>query len=346
MLRFPDDREPAVFTGLVRTDIDRHSAPAADFRAASTGRGDSIRRADRPPIESDHVVESIASPHAATVLGSHGDLCVGTSSGAGVSPSRAADDDGQVLASRPVQPGAAASEQRVRHFVAVVVGIDSLTFQGQRTTLDELPAMLERVPDREHTVLELAYSDGDVTIRQFNEVQFQLMELVTKLGFEYLSMTGEHPASYQGKPDRMVDVPATQPDRILPALTPAPVSQLTHQLDFHFGQVQFAPGDTINITEVRGTSDNMMVDGTYQVKGTYTLASHDHATLAVSVSAKDPKDARGYWCADQTIRITKGSGTFTLTERLACEGYPHISFYGDNGAIGGVYFGTGSWIWQ
>jgi beta-lactamase regulating signal transducer with metallopeptidase domain len=270
--------------------------------------------------------------------------------GAGVSPSRAADDDGQIPTSRPAEPGTgqtsgiAVPEQRIRHFVAVVVGIDSLAFQGQPTRIDQLPTLLQSVPDRGHTVLELAYSSGDVTMRRFNEVQSQLMELVTQFGFEYLSMTGEHPSSYKGKPDRFVASPATQVANILPALTPAPNSQLTHPLDFRLGQTQFLPGDSITITEVRGTSDHFEVDGTYQVKGTYTLASVDHATLALSVSAKDSKNARGYWGAKQTVNITRGSGTFTLTERMGCEGYPHVSFYTETASIGGVYFGTGAWL--
>jgi beta-lactamase regulating signal transducer with metallopeptidase domain len=264
--------------------------------------------------------------------------------GAGISQSHAADDGSKAPAPRPVAPAIAASEQRIRHFVAVVVGIDNLNFQGQRTTFDELPTLLERVPDRKHTVLELAYSDGNVTIRRFNEVQFQLMEFVTQFGFEYLSMTGEHPASYMGKPDRIVVAPTTQPDHVLPALTPAPVSELMYLLDFRLGKNQFLPGDSIIITEVRANSDSFKVDGTYQVKGTYTLASHANATLALSVTAKDPKNGWGNWGGKQTVTIYKGSGEFTLTERMGCEGYPHISFYDGDSDFGGVYFGTGSWI--
>jgi len=269
--------------------------------------------------------------------------------GAGISPSRAADDGAQILATRPAEPGiglppgTVAPEQGIRHFVAVVIGLDGLTFRGQQATLDTLPSLLERVSDREHTVLELAYASGDVTVGQFNEVQARLMSLVTQFGFEYLSLTGQHPASYRGAPDQIVVLSPAQPFPVYPSLAPAPSSQLTHLLDFRLGQTQFTPRDSITITEVRGTSDKFAVDGTFRVKGTYTLVSHDHATLALSVSARDPKYARGYWGEKQTIKINRGSGTFTLTERIACEGYPHVSFYTDGGSIGGVYFGTGSW---
>jgi hypothetical protein len=270
--------------------------------------------------------------------------------GAGVSPSRAADDNSQIPTSRPAEPGTGqasgimAAEQRVRHFVAVVVGVDSLTCRGQQATIDGLPRLLERVPDRQHTVLELAYSSGDVTVGQFNEVQSRLVDLVTRFGFEYLSLTGQHPADYGGAPDQIVVLPAAQPPQILPALTPAPVSQLTHIIPIQIGQSGFKPGDSIVITEVRGTSDHFEVDGTYQVKGTYTLASHDHATLSISVSAKDPRNAWGYTSKKQSINVTRGSGTFTVAERMACEGYPHLSFNGDDGHFGDMYFGAGSWI--
>lgn len=243
-----------------------------------------------------------------------------------------------------VAAGHGAQALRIRHFVMLIVDVNGITFQGRKTTLDQLTFLLNQIPDRQQTVLQLGYASGDVTMRQFSEVQDRATQLVTQLGFEYLSLTGEHPANSMGSPDRMVAAPGAQPPVILPALTPAPVSELTHVVQFQLGQSQFLPGDKITITEVRATSDHFEVDGTYQVTGTYTLASHDSATLALSVTAKDPKNAWGNWGTKQAITIHKGSGTFTLTERMPCEGGPHISFYADSGTIGGVYFGTGSWV--
>jgi beta-lactamase regulating signal transducer with metallopeptidase domain len=246
----------------------------------------------------------------------------------------------RILSSEP-QPS---QNWSVRHSVALVVGVDGLTFRGQPTTIDKLPGLLQTVPDRANTVLELAYASGEVTMSRFSEVQNRASELATDYGYAYLSLSGQHPTDYKGSPDQMILISGAEPMKILPAMTPAPVSELTHVIPIQIGESGFKPGDSIVITEVRGTSDHFEVDGTYQVKGTYTLASRDHATLAISVTAKDLKNGRGYWGDKQSVKITRGSGTFTLTERMACEGYPHISFYADGGSIGGVYFGTGSWI--
>jgi hypothetical protein len=234
----------------------------------------------------------------------------------------------------------------VRHFVALVVSANGLTFQGQPTTIDKLPGLLQAVPDRVNTVLELAYASDDVTMGRFSEVQNRASELATEYGFAYLSLTGQHPADYKGAPDQTILLPGAEPIEILPALTPAPVSELTHVIPIQIGESGFKPGDSIVITEVRGTSDHFEVDGTYQVKGTYTLVSHDHATLSISVSAKDPRNARGYTRKTQSVNITRGSGKFTVTERMACEGYPHLSFNGNDGNFGDMYFGAGSWISQ
>jgi hypothetical protein len=43
---------------------------------------------------------------------------------------------------------------------------------------------------------------------------------------------------------------------------------------FQLGLTQFAPGDSITITDIRGTSDSFAPGSVYQIKGTYTLASH------------------------------------------------------------------------
>jgi hypothetical protein len=192
----------------------------------------------------------------------------------------------------------------------------------------------------------LAYASDDVTMGAFSSVENRAEQLVSQLGFEYLSLVGQHSANTKGSSDEMIPTSASVGGafRVLSALTPAPDSQLTHVLQIQLGKTSVHPGDSLVITEVRGTSDKFEVDGTYQVKGTYTLTSHDTATLALSVTAKDPKNGWGNWGGKQTITIKKGSGTFTLTERMGCEGYPHVSFYGDGGDFGGVYFGTGSWI--
>ena len=123
----------------------------------------------------------------------------------------------------------------------------------------------------------------------------------------------------------------------------------SHDVQFDLGESQFLPGDHITITEIRGTSDKIAPKNTYQVKGTYTLASAEDADLAVYVTSAvindthhDPYDQR------QTVHITKGSGTFTVTLPFLWKGFPHLSYYptGGGSSFSAQYFGTGETVWN
>jgi hypothetical protein len=220
-------------------------------------------------------------------------------------------------------------------FVRVVVGDNSVMFEGKPTTLDLLPQLLESLADRGDTVLQLAYASNDVKMGWYAQVESQILNDTerSKLGFKYFSEVGLQPIGAQGlrAPD-----PAA-----LPALPQAPVSQLTQIVPFKIGYSDLAGGDRITITEVHGTSDAISPGNTYQVKGTYHLASHDQATLAMSVTATRPQDARGFWASNQSINIQRGDGEFTVYECIPCPGYPHITIYADGKSVSDVYFGTG-----
>jgi hypothetical protein len=124
------------------------------------------------------------------------------------------------------------------------------------------------------------------------------------------------------------------------AMTRSSQTDFPYVVPFEQGAAKFESGDGITITEVRGTSPDML-GGIYRISGTYTLASHENATLAASVTAKKSEDGRGYWNKAQTTTITKGSGTFTLFLPMSIDGWPHISFYGKSSDFGGTYLGTG-----
>jgi len=111
-------------------------------------------------------------------------------------------------------------------------------------------------------------------------------------------------------------------------------------ISFQQGATQFLPGDRINITEVRGTSRDMQ-GGVCRISGTYTLVSHDRATLAASVTARNAADGIGPWNTAQTLTIKKGTGDFVLLLPISIEGWPHVSFYGEVSDFGGNYIGTG-----
>jgi len=129
--------------------------------------------------------------------------------------------------------------------------------------------------------------------------------------------------------------------------TPIPVAaadDFPHVVKFELGDTEFAPGDHIEITEVRGTAAALSINQTYSVSGKYTLSSSDEAELALFVTLRDSTPSK----VDhkQRVRITKGSGTFRLDKTMDAEGYPHVSFYPvpSGSSFGGVYFGTGQWL--
>jgi hypothetical protein len=115
------------------------------------------------------------------------------------------------------------------------------------------------------------------------------------------------------------------------------------KVPFELGAARFADGDQIQIEEIHGTSGKFEPGNIYWIKGTYTLSSHDKASLAAFTTAKEAKDGTGPIWKVQTVVVKRGSGTFTLLLPMSCEGWPHVSFYTDGGGegFGGVYFGTG-----
>ncbi len=98
-------------------------------------------------------------------------------------------------------PGGASSEQpeaRARRFVRLVVGADAMTFQGAPVSWEELPKLLDAVPDRSRTVLELGAASAELPMARMNEVMARLQVLVRELGFEYVSLVGVQPLESKG----------------------------------------------------------------------------------------------------------------------------------------------------
>lgn len=120
-------------------------------------------------------------------------------------------------------------------------------------------------------------------------------------------------------------------------------SQFPYVVKFEQGATKFLKGDKITILEIRGTAETFKPGDIYWIKGTYTLASHEAATFAAFTTAKHAADARSKSYTAQTTKIEKGDGTFALFLPMACEGWPHVSFYStdDGEGFGGNYFGTG-----
>lgn len=102
-----------------------------------------------------------------------------------------------------------------------------------------------------------------------------------------------------------------------------------------------ASGDLITITEVRGPSDTISAGNTYEVRGTYKLASHDKAMLAVyvTVEASAPHTSHPD-LPNQRMIVEKGEGNFTLRFHMWHDGKPHVSFYPAKGgnSFAATYF--------
>jgi serine/threonine protein kinase len=85
-----------------------------------------------------------------------------------------------------------------RKFVRLVLAADRMTFEGRPATWSNLNAMLQAVPDREHTVLEWAVNTDQITVQQQTEWMFKCGELAHRNGFEYASFIGIHPLGSTG----------------------------------------------------------------------------------------------------------------------------------------------------
>jgi len=114
---------------------------------------------------------------------------------------------------------AAGAGSRQRHFVVLVVGMGRMTFEGRETTWQELPALLEKVPDRKRTVLCIAVESDEVTLKQKDEAVGRAGALARQFGFEYLSFVGVHPLGSKGWPSQSLPDAEVQPPQLQKAKT-------------------------------------------------------------------------------------------------------------------------------
>ena len=143
-------------------------------------------------------------------------------------------------------------------------------------------------------------------------------------------------------PRRALTAPPLPP----PVASAAPSDGLTdpvHVVAVQPGDIELQGGDSIEITEVRGTAPRLQAGSLYEVRGRYRLRSHARATLLFSVTTSGAGGVADLGPDSQTT-VTQGDGTFTLRMRVISEGHPHVTFYDDDGRpFGGVYFGHDTW---
>ncbi len=122
------------------------------------------------------------------------------------------------------------------------------------------------------------------------------------------------------------------------AASPSTQAGFPYLIQVEPGATEFAPGDSIVITSVRGNRANLEVGGTYELEGKYTLTSADRADLAWFATEREASGPKPVSDAEHTM-VTKGSGTFRLTKTFADDGWLHVSFYVNGQSHGGIYFG-------
>jgi hypothetical protein len=127
--------------------------------------------------------------------------------------------------------------------------------------------------------------------------------------------------------------------------TPNPPGGVLEQVvEYELGDATFQTGDAITIAEIQGDRSSFQSGGLYRVRGSYTLASRDRATLAFFFTATERGQGSTREGPKATIEVARGSGSFELIREMPYAGWPHISFYpaGGGSSFGGVYFGKGA----
>jgi hypothetical protein len=117
-------------------------------------------------------------------------------------------------------------------------------------------------------------------------------------------------------------------------------TEFPYVIPYELGTSAFPAGDRITITSLRGNRSHLETGGAYLVEGSYTLASAESALLLFSCTTHGPS-GRTPITEGQELKITRGSGTFSLKHVTPCDGWFHVSFYtGNEGhSHGGIYFG-------
>jgi serine/threonine protein kinase/type II secretory pathway pseudopilin PulG len=111
-------------------------------------------------------------------------------------------------------------------------------------------------------------------------------------------------------------------------------TQTEASTNFYIGQTYFPNGDSIEITSVERTGNQMTV------KGHYDLVSADEASLWLNLTATNDDEVPNQAELPQSIHISKGRGDFQLSHSHLVPGLPHVSMYNHHHPFASIYFGT------
>ena len=104
--------------------------------------------------------------------------------------------------------------------------------------------------------------------------------------------------------------------------------------NFSIGQTWFPQGDSIEITSVE-RSENQMT-----VKGHYNLVSADEASLWLNITATNNDEVPNQTELTQSVHLSKGTGDFELSRSHLVPGLPHVSMYNNHHSFADIYFGN------
>ena len=141
------------------------------------------------------------------------------------------------------------------------------------------------------------------------------------------------------------------PQPVGPPVSPPSVSvspQTASGVQYEVGNSDFLPGDNIAITSIQGTANSIAPGNSYTIKGTYKLASHSQAMLAIYTGAFNPGENDNGPYGNNHVDVPAGAGTFSLEMTMRIEGYPHVSFYpsGGGSSFGTPNFGSGKYLFR
>ncbi len=125
---------------------------------------------------------------------------------------------------------------------------------------------------------------------------------------------------------------------VAPAGTKAADVEFPSVIQAEMGAAEFAPGDNIVITSIRGDREHLALGGRYVLEGSYTLASAESAELAWYATSHGHGGSTPISDAEH-FRVNRGSGTFRLEKTLLDDGWLHVSFLVNGNSHGGIYFG-------
>lgn len=90
-------------------------------------------------------------------------------------------------------PMAKAEKTSGQDSVRLVVGRDKMAFQGKEIEWEELPSLLEKVPNRSDTVFEIAITSKKIAYERYDNAKKRADKLVERFGFKELKYVGVHP---------------------------------------------------------------------------------------------------------------------------------------------------------